>query len=63
MTRGVMHRLAKVVRSGLYGLENRWAAHASRRDSFAVPFVLASAVETKTILALESSPDLFEVMR
>ena len=46
-----------------FAISKRSAAHASRWDSFAVLFVLASVVETKTILALESSPDLFEVMR
>ena len=62
MTRGVMHRLAKVVRSGLCDFEKVGGA-CVKVDSFAVPFVLASVVETKTILAVESSPDLFEVMR
>ena len=63
MTRGVMHRLAKSRPLRTLRFRKGRRRIASRWDSFAVLFVLASVVETKTILALESSPDLFEVMR
>jgi hypothetical protein len=67
MTNSVMHRLAKVVRSGskrsLAMLEKVGGAHVKVGLVAAILFTLAYAVETRAIFALESSQDLFGVMR
>jgi hypothetical protein len=67
MTTGVMQRLAKVVRSkskitvAFFKTVN--GAHVKLGIVAVAFFVLAYAVETKAILALQSSQDLFEIIR
>jgi hypothetical protein len=67
MTKSVMQRLANVVRSkskrifAVLKKVNR--AHVELGLVAAALFVLVYVVETKAILALESSQDLFEVIR
>ena len=68
MTFGVMQRrLAKVVRSKckrtLAVLKTVNGAHVVLGIVAVAFFVLAYAVETKAILALQSSQDLFEIIR
>jgi hypothetical protein len=67
MTKSVMRRLARVVRSGskrsVAVLEKVGGAHVKVGLLAAILFFLVYAVETKAIFALESSQDLFEVMR
>jgi hypothetical protein len=67
MTNSVMQRLAKVFRSkskrSLAVLKKVNGAHVKLGVVAVAFFVLAYAVETKAILALESSQDLFEVIR
>jgi hypothetical protein len=64
MTNSIMQRLAKVVRSkSIAVLKKVNGAHVKLGLVAAALFVLAYAVETKAILALESSQDLFEVIR
>jgi hypothetical protein len=67
MTNNVMERPAKVVSSkskrSLAVLKKVNGAHVKLGLVAAAFFVLAYAVETKAILALESSQDLFEVIR
>jgi hypothetical protein len=67
MTNRVMHRLAKILRSGskrsFAVLKTAGGARIKLGLVAAVLFALAYAVETKAILALESSQNLFEVMR
>jgi hypothetical protein len=67
MTKSVMQRLANVVRSKskriLAVLKKVNRAHVELGLVAAALFVLVYAVETKAILALESSQDLFEVIR
>jgi hypothetical protein len=63
MTKRVMHRLAKIVRSGsktcLAVFEGVGSAYVKVGLVAAALFILAYAIETKAILALESSPELF----
>jgi hypothetical protein len=67
MTNSVMRRLAKVFCSkrkrSLAVLKKVNGAHVKLGLVAAAFFILAYAVETKAILALESSQDLFEVIR
>jgi hypothetical protein len=67
MTKGVLHRVAKVIRSKCKKspavLENLSGPTLKLVLLAAALFALAYAVETKAILALESSQSLFEVMR
>jgi hypothetical protein len=67
MTNSVMQRLANVVRSKCKGslsvLKKVNEAHVKLGLFAAALFVLAYVVETKAIVALESSQDLFEVIR
>jgi hypothetical protein len=67
VTNSVMQRLAKVVRSksksSLAVLKQVNGAHVKLGLVAGAIFILAYAVETKAILALESSQDLFEVIR
>jgi hypothetical protein len=67
MTKRVMRRLAKALHSGskrsFAVLKTVGGAHIKVGLVAAVLFALAYAVETKAILALESSQNLFEVMR
>jgi hypothetical protein len=67
MTNSVMHHLAKVVRSGskrcFAVIEKVGGASVKVGLVAAVLFTLAYAVETRAIFALESSQDLFGVMR
>ena len=67
MTNSVMRRLAEVFRSkskrSLAVLKKVNGAHVKLGLVAAAFFVLAYAVETKAILALESSQNLFEVIR
>jgi len=67
MTNNVMRRLAEVFRSkskrSLAVLKKVNGAHVKLGLVAAAFFVLAYAVETKAILALESSQNLFEVIR
>jgi hypothetical protein len=64
MKKAVMHRIAQVMRSkrclvdlGKHGPRFKLALFA------AASFALAYAAETKAIFSLESSQDLFEVIR
>jgi hypothetical protein len=65
MTQSVVHRLAKVVRSGskrsLAVLEKVGGAYVKVGLVAAILFTLAYAVETKAIFALESSQSPFEI--
>jgi hypothetical protein len=67
MTTGVMQRLAKVVRSKskitLAVFKKVNGAHVKLGIVAVAFFVLAYVVETKAILALQSSQDLFEIIR
>jgi hypothetical protein len=67
MTNSVVRRLAKVVRSkskrSFAVLKTVNGAHVKLGLVAAALFVLAYAIETKAILVLESSQDLFEVIR
>ena len=67
MTNSVVRRLAKVVRSkskrSFAVLKTVNGAHVKLELAAAALFVLAYAIETKAILVLESSQDLFEVIR
>jgi hypothetical protein len=67
MTNNVMRRLAEVFRSkskrSLAVLKKVNGTHVKLGLVAAAFFVLAYAVETKAILALESSQNLFEVIR
>jgi hypothetical protein len=67
MTNSVMQHLAKVFRSisqkSLAVLKRVNGAHVKLGLVAVALFILAYAVETKAILALESSQDLFEVIR
>jgi hypothetical protein len=67
MTNNVMQHLAKVFRSisqkSLAVLKRVNGAHVKLGLVAVAFFILAYAVETKAILALESSQDLFEVIR
>jgi hypothetical protein len=67
MTNSAMRRLAEVFRSkskrSIAVLKKVNGAHVKLGLVAAALFVLAYAVETKAILALESSQDLFEVIR
>jgi hypothetical protein len=66
MTNSVTQRLAKIVRSkskrSLAVLKRVNSAHVKLAIVATALFVLAYAVETKAILVLESSQDLFEVI-
>ena len=66
MTNRVMQRLVEVFRSKSKGshavLKKVNGAHVKLGLVAVAFFVLAYAVETKAILALESSQDLFEVI-
>ena len=63
MTKSAMHYVARVVGSGIKRtsavLETVGGKHAKVGLIAAVLFILAYAVETKAMLALESSQDLF----
>jgi hypothetical protein len=65
MTKRVMRRLAKAFRFGskrsFLVLKKVSGAHIKIGLAAAVLFTLAYAVETRAILVLESSQDLFEV--
>jgi hypothetical protein len=67
VTNSVVQRLATIVRSkcktNVAVLKKVDRAHLKLGFVAAALFVLAYAVETKAILALESSQDLFEVIR
>jgi hypothetical protein len=67
MTNSVMQHLAKVFRSrsqkSVAVLKRVNGTHVKLGLVAAAFFILAYAVETKAILALESSQDLFEVIR
>jgi hypothetical protein len=67
MTKSVTHRLAEVVRPkskrNFAVLKRVGGAHIRPVLIVAVVFGFAYAIVTKAILALESSQDLFEVMR
>ena len=67
MTNGVKQRLVKDARSkskkSLAALKKVNGAHAVLGLVAAAFFVLAYVVETKAILVLESSQDLFKVIR
>ena len=67
MTNSVMQRLAEILCSkskrSLAVLKKVNGAHVKLGLVAAAFFVLAYAVETKAILALESSQNLFEVIR
>jgi hypothetical protein len=67
VTNSVMQRLAKIVRSkckkSVAVLKKVARAHLKLGIVAAALFVTAYAVETKAILTLESSQDLFEVIR
>jgi hypothetical protein len=67
MTNSIMRHLAKVFRSrsqkSLAVLKRVNGEHVKLGLVAAAFFILAYAVETKAILALESSQDLFEVIR
>jgi hypothetical protein len=67
VTNSVMQRLAKIVRSkckkSVAVLKKVDRAHLKLGIVAAALFVMAYAVETKAILTLESSQDLFEVIR
>jgi hypothetical protein len=67
MTKSVMHRFVKVLPSrskrSFAVLKTVSGAHIKVGLVAAILFALAYAVETKAILALESSQNLFEVMR
>jgi hypothetical protein len=67
VTNSLMQRLAKLVRSkckmSVAVLKKVDRVHLKLGIVAAALFVLAYAVETKAILALESSQDLFEVIR
>jgi len=66
MTNSIMQHLAKVFRSrsqkSLAVLKRVNGVHVKLGLVGAAFFILAYAVETKAILALESSHDLFEVI-
>jgi hypothetical protein len=66
MTKGVLHRLANIIRSksktSFAALEKRNGAHFKLALLAAALLALAYAAETKAIIALESSQDLFEVI-
>ena len=65
MTKSVVHRLAKVIRSkrkrGFAVLKSVNGNYFKVAVVVAALFALACALETKAILALESSQDLFNV--
>jgi hypothetical protein len=65
MTKSIMHRLAKVVRSGskrsFAVIEKVGGAYVKVGLVAAALFTLAYAAETKAIFALESSQGPFEV--
>jgi hypothetical protein len=66
VTNSLMQRLAKIVRSKCMSvavLKKVDRVHLKLGIVAAALFVLAYAVETKAILSLESSQDLFEVIR
>jgi hypothetical protein len=67
MTNNLMHRLAKAVRSksrkSFAVLKKIGGANFKLGLVAAALFALAYAVETKAVLNLESSQDLFEVRR
>jgi hypothetical protein len=67
MTNNLMYRLARVVRSKskktFAVLKKIGGAHFKLGLVAAALFALAYAVETKAVLNLESSQDLFEVRR
>jgi len=61
-----VHYVAKVVRSGSkrsFAVLKRFGVHAKIGLAAAILFILAYAVGTKAISTLESSPELFKVMR
>lgn len=66
MTKGVVHRLAKALHSRSKGslafLKKVGDAPIKVGLVAAILFVLAYAVETKAVLVLEASPNLFEAM-
>ena len=62
---GIMLRVTKVIRSKLKrspALKNLGGTHFKLALFAAALFALAFAAETKAIIALESSQDLFEVI-
>jgi hypothetical protein len=67
MTKSVAHRLARILRikskRSFAVLKNINGGHITVGLVAAVLFASAYAVETKAILTLETSQNLFEVMR